>query len=128
MFGLMLKSTHDAAMEKKALAVADANKRADACGKSLREMTGELIDGMRSLGLHPEPIGETTAGLVIRHLRIALADLNARTIECDTAQRERDGYREDAIKFRAQKSHLIPGGPFRGKGSRKAANGSEARV
>lgn len=112
------KSTHDAAIA--------AERKA---GAALSQITGELIDGMRSLGLHPEPIGnETTAGLVVRYLRVTLADLNARTIERDTAQRERDGYREDALKFRAQKSHLIPGGPFRGKGSRKAANGSEARV
>ncbi len=121
MFGLMLKSTHDAAMKRADSVIAAEVARANSSGKALREQTGELIDGMRSLGLHPEPIGETTAGLVIRHLRIALADLNARTIERDTAQRERDGYREDALKFRAQKSHLIPGGPFRGKGSRKAA-------
>lgn len=50
-----------------------------------------------------------------------LSERDAARIERDTAQRERDGYREDAIKFRGLKSNLIPGGPYRGKGSRSAA-------
>lgn len=49
---------------------------------------------------------------------------DAARIERDTAQRERDGYRPDAIKFRALKSNLIPGGPYRGKGS-KARTGAQ---
>jgi hypothetical protein len=49
-----------------------------------------------------------------------LAERDAARIERDTAQRERDGYRIDAIKFRALKSNLIPGGP-KAKAKRDAA-------
>jgi hypothetical protein len=98
---LVLKSTRD-----QMVAEAKANGAA-----ALREMVGELTDGLKVLGLHPEPRhDETTAEMVLRYLRAALSDANASAIERITAQDERDGYREDALKYRRNVANLIPGG------------------
>lgn len=59
-------------------------------------------------------------GVVGRLADELLSERDAARIERDTAQRERDGYRPDAIKFRALKANLIPGGP-KAKAKRDAA-------
>lgn len=62
--------------------------------------------------LHRE-LDETAADLMARLASELLAERDAARIERDTAQRERDEYRVDAMKHRRAVSNLIPGGPKR---------------
>lgn len=71
--------------------------------------------------LHRE-LDETAADLMAEQNRARtsgrlaselLAERDAARIERDTAQRERDEYRVDAMKHRRAVSNLIPGGPKR---------------
>jgi len=56
---LVLRSTHE-----------QMKAEAKAAGKALTEMVGELTEGLKSLGLNPEPKpGETTAAMVVRHIK-----------------------------------------------------------
>jgi hypothetical protein len=110
------KSTYDALLA-----------RASTTGRALNEITGELIEGMQSMGYIPEPVhaDDTTAGVVLRALKGAQVAAMSARIERDDARRERDAYREDALKYRRARANLIPGGPYRGKGSKpKPTNGA----
>jgi hypothetical protein len=102
---LVLKSTHE-----------QMKAEAKASGKALSELVGELIEGLQTLGFDPEPrhAKDTTAAIVLRALRGALSDAASARIERNTAQDERDGYREDALKHRSSRSHLKQ---YRGSGS-----------
>lgn len=102
MFGFVRQSTYDADIA--VLERENAVLRQSAA--ALREMTGELIDGMKEMGFDPnlprrsltgKP--ETTAGKVLRLLRNAMADAHALDVELRTAQRERDALRAQLKVF-----------------------------
>lgn len=117
---IVLKSTYDAAVQ-----------RAKASGRALSEVTGELIKGMRALGFDPNPkhATDTTAAIVLRALKGAVADAAAARIETQTAQRERD---DALVELRALKdARKRSNAPLaewnaRGRQNAKPTNGAHA--